>query len=66
MEVLFYESWRPKSRRRVDSIYLQKYHDLFVPKDRQELEKGKIKSTMLYIDGDNHKGRDTGRTDKHK
>lgn len=35
MEVLFYECW-DKSRRRTDSIYLQKYHNLFVPIERQE------------------------------
>ena len=64
MEFMFVERW-DKSRWRVDSIYLQKYHDLVVPKRRQELEKGKLKSSVIYTD-DHNKRRDIRTTDKHK
>jgi hypothetical protein len=64
MEVMFVERWE-KSRWRKDSIYLQKYHDLVVPKHRQELEKGKIKSSIIYTDDDN-KRRNLRTTHQHK
>ena len=56
MDVMFDEKWDRK-RWRKDSIYLQKYQDLVVPKERQELERSKLISKVVYID-DDHKRRD--------
>ena len=39
MTMIIFEKWE-KSRRREDSIYLQKYHNLVVPIERQEQFKG--------------------------
>jgi len=56
---MFIEKWE-KSRWRVDSIYLQKYHDLVIPKERQEEYKGqhfKIygKNNISKLYNDQHK-----------
>ena len=40
MDIMFIEKWE-RRRWRTDSIYLQKYHDLVVPKERQEETKAK-------------------------
>ena len=59
MDIMFIEKWE-KRRWRTDSIYLQKYHDLVVPKERQEEYKGqhfKIyrKNNVSKLYNDQHK-----------
>ena len=56
MDVMFVEKWDRK-RWRKDSIYLQKYQDLVVPKERQELERSKV------VYNDDHKRGDIRPTD---
>jgi len=60
MDVMFVEKWDRK-RWRKDSIYLQKYQDLVVPKERQELERSKLISKVVY--NDDHKRGDIRPTD---